>query len=287
MHGRSVNHSIFDLELIIIPLNKTPIKKSDTMKHSFLACILSVVAIALATTTAARAAVLTINPASDTLIADSSLANSNYNGISSLEIGGQNAGYISRSLFQFDVSALGSTVIVSSIKLSLTTSYVMNPGDLTHTITLHEVSQSWTPSQVTWNDRATSTAWTPSAGGTYAATAIGSYDWNFPSTSGLNSSNINFIIDILPGAGNQAARNSLINSWYSTPASNFGLLLKMNTESSDVYGLGLRSTENTGGGIPSLEITYTAVPEPSSMILMLAGSAGLVFWGRRRRHGMR
>lgn len=60
-----------------------------------------------------------------------------------------------------------------------------------------------------------------------------------------------------------------------------GLVTFINTIDANDRGYGFASRENADSGLwPSLELTYTAVPEPSAFALFGLGVAGLLVWRR-------
>ncbi|MEO6845633.1 MAG: DNRLRE domain-containing protein [Chthoniobacterales bacterium] len=75
---------------------------------------------------------------------------------------------------------------------------------------------------------------------------------------------------------------SLVQAWYSTPASNDGVMLKLNSETSPTYYYFMGSVrgEPVSGFdySPTLTVTYaSAVPEPSSVAMAVMGGLSMLF----------
>lgn len=186
----------------------------------------------------------------------------------------------SRSVLQFDVNALaGQYSSIDAITLRLTTSY--NQAGAADT-NIHQALASWVESQVSWNNRQTATPWA-SAGGEFSPSVLGSIDVSTLANSGaFDGVQEQVTVSLLPGAGNAAARKALIDSW--TSGGNFGLLLKSATDTTAFVGYRDRS-RGFEADRPLLTIEFSEialVPEPSSILLMTAGTCLLVC--RRRKH---
>jgi hypothetical protein len=111
-----------------------------------------------------------------------------------------------RPIIQFDLSSIPTNAIVTNAKLKLT----RTGGDAnTQTINVHKLTQTWTESQVTWNNAANGSAWT---------TAGGTYDPAIRSSNNVTGKKMNFYWSL----------GSLAQEWVQTPSSNMGMLLKAN-----------------------------------------------------------
>ncbi|MGB6220451.1 DNRLRE domain-containing protein, partial [Haloferula sp.] len=194
------------------------------------------------------------------------------------------------SVLSFDVSALsGLYSSIDSITLRLTISKIDdNNGNTTYvdiTNNIYAVSaanRDWDEGAATWNNKAAATPWAGSAGlataGTdYVNTLLASH--TFLSVSApTNGTTIDF------GFGGDLT--GLIDGWLvdnvDNSQSNPGLLISDPSFRTDaklrtVY----HSTEATNSDFhPELIVTYTPVPEPSSMLLL--GLGGLALLRRRR-----
>ena len=72
-----------------------------------------------------------------------------------------------------------------------------------------------------------------------------------------------------------------VQQWVNNPGSNFGLLIRGDES---VTGTAMRYDSRASAALgPLLSVDFTAVPEPSSMIL-LAMAAGGSYVARRRRN---
>jgi hypothetical protein len=116
-----------------------------------------------------------------------------------------------RALFSFDLSSLPSGATLKSAQLELT--IVNNPG-LDKTIAVHRIAQTsnraWVESQVTWQEYKTGSSWT-AAGGDFVATPTDS-----EAVSGTAPANSVVTFQVLSDA----------QSFYATPSTNFGWLIK-------------------------------------------------------------
>lgn len=231
-------------------------------------------------TTPAPAVTVAANAAADNVIATGAgFDNSNFGSAASFEAGYEWAyGYWGRSLVRFDVSAIPVGSQINSIDLLLHSTFVVgtgNPGD--KNLEVYALSAPWDELQSTWNSRLTATPWSV-PGGDYG-TLLGQFDWSGLAVTGASPGAANdlLMVSILPGAGSQAARDSLIGAWLG--GTNYGFLLKNGTEAAAV-SLGIRSREDaTPTNRPVLLIDYT-IPEPAALVLLLCGG-GLIALRRR------
>ncbi len=98
----------------------------------------------------------------------------------------------------------GSHLTSSSLTLSVSSTSLPVGG---MTVSAYEITQDWLESQMTWNNRKTATPWT-TPGGTFNATVQAS-------------------ATVLPASASSTwGLTNLVQGWITTPANNFGVLLK-------------------------------------------------------------
>lgn len=150
-----------------------------------------------------------------------------------------------RGLLEFDITSIPSGSTVTSATLSLFTS-----NGLTNVNTsIHRVTQAWTEAGSTWNKYDGITDWT-SAGGDYDATA----DANATPSSTAAGTQTDFDI------------KALVQEWVDGTA-NYGMLVKITTESGNTTGHQFASSDNaTAGYRPKLVVNYS----PSGGLLLSA-----------------
>jgi hypothetical protein len=149
-----------------------------------------------------------------------------------------------RALFSFDLSSLPSGATLKSAQLELT--IVNNPG-LDKTIAVHRIAQAsnraWVESQVTWREYKTGSSWI-AAGGDFAATPTDSEP-----VSGSAPANSVVTFQVLSDA----------QSFYTTPSTNFGWLIKDTQEPATSSGehVFFATRENaTADYAPKLVLSY-------------------------------
>ncbi|HEV8290429.1 MAG TPA: DNRLRE domain-containing protein [Tepidisphaeraceae bacterium] len=255
-----------------------------------------VVALSVATAVT-RADVATIGAAKDNTIFQSNVNNSL--GAGQAIFAGTNAqSSPRRGLIQFDIAgSVPAGSRIDSVQLTLFLNQVGSAATTSPTIRLYRLASDWGEGaagsssngvsgigqgfaagegDATWNARhfsaTTPTLWS-TAGGDFAATdsaslAIVGTTLNTPYTWGSTSA---LVADV--------------QSWLNNASSNFGWILKSDEEvgASTVRGFWTREAARTGQSafVPQLQVSYTAVPEPYGMILVLAGSI-LGVWRRGR-----
>jgi len=200
-----------------------------------------------------------------------------------------------RGLIQFDIAgAIPAGATINSVQLTLYLNSAAGGSGTSPTVRLYRLSNDWGEGtagssvngaagvgqgfaagegDATWNARhfsaTTPTLWS-TAGGDFSSTdsaalSIAGSTLNAPYTWGSTSG---MVADV--------------QSWLNDPSNNFGWLLQSDEGSaSTVRGFWTREAARTGqiAFVPQLQVTYTAVPEPVGMMLMLAGS----LLGIRRR----
>jgi hypothetical protein len=115
----------------------------------------------------------------------------------------------SRILFRFDLTTLiPANAVIEDAYLTL----YLYPGSLINTgaLTAYAVSDQWTETGATWLSSTASTLWTKN-GGDYLSTpaSTGAVSYN------VNNASVTFTLNA-----------SVVQGWLSSPATNYGLILK-------------------------------------------------------------
>jgi hypothetical protein len=233
-----------------------------------------------------RGEIVAIIPSIDNSIFSES---SNSNALGSLFAGQNSSGQIRRGLLQFDVAGsvpVGATI--NSVSLGLF-QLSRGGGATAENFQLHRLLSSWgegtslgiggggsgttaTLGDATWNHRFFSTdPWVTSGGdfGAISGTA----------TIGT-ATNTLYTFASQPGLVND------VQNWLNSPSTNFGWILRASSESTLSNARSFASSESAiTSQRPTLIIDYTAVPEPSTCLLL--GTVVLIAFGRRRWIGSR
>jgi len=202
-----------------------------------------------------------------------------------------------RGLIQFDVAgAIPAGSTINSVQLTLFLNQTGSGASASPTIRLYRLSNDWGEGSAggssngvsgigqgfaagegdaTWNARhfsaTTPTLWN-NPGGDFAvadsaALAIVGTTLNAPYTW-----------------GSTPAMVADVQSWLNNSTSNFGWILRSDEEStaSSVRGFWSKEASRTGQGafVPQLQVTYTLVPEPSSIIWIIGCALALNVPGR-------
>jgi hypothetical protein len=264
------------------------------MERSAFAGLVAALSAAMTMPAISRADVATIGAAKDNTIFQSNLNNSL--GAGQAIFAGTNAqSSPRRGLIDFDIAgAIPAGATINSVQLTLFLNSASGGSTSSPIIHLYRLSDDWGEGtagstvngaggvgqgfaagegDVTWTSRhfsaTTPTLWT-SAGGDFAAAdsaalAITGTTLNTPYTW---QSTPAMVADV--------------QGWLNSPSTNSGWLLMGDEGSaSTVRGFWTREAARTGQGgfVPQLQVTYTAVPEPVAMLLVLMGS----LLGIRRR----
>jgi len=214
------------------------------------------------------AGTVSLRPIADTTVQEL-LPDSNFGDGTSFTSGGRRGGGITRGLLEFDIAGnLPAGAIINSASLSLTVVRTPSFG-VASVFDLNRLLASWAEGNgsdmagslgvagATWNNRF-GTAGSPWAtpGGDFAATISGSraIAGSGPYTF---TSNPFMITDV--------------QSWLDNPATNFGWLLRSESEASSTTIRRFGSREDALNS-PILTLNYTVVPEPGSLRL------GILAW---------
>ncbi len=168
----------------------------------------------------------------------------NYGPVAEANIVRGGAASSERALFEFDFSPVPPGATIKSAKLELTV--VNNPG-LDKTVAVHRVAQgsnrSWLEGQVTWQEYKAGSSWTAS-GADFVAQASDS-----EVVSGTAVAGSVVVFQVLSDA----------ESFYATPSTNFGFLLKDSQEPASSSGehVFFATRENAAlDSRPKLVLTY-------------------------------
>lgn len=169
---------------------------------------------------------------------------------------------LTRSLIRFDVSGISSTATISSAVMSLW--YSVNVSDeafQNRLLRCFRLLTNWTESGVTWNTYNGANNWA-SAGG-FDATDCEQTDIGSQTLNRLSPVNSRFDFDLAAAE---------VQEWISGVLANYGLLLKVDTESNDLFGF--HSSDGASSEYrPLLEVVYieAAVSDSSDLLLLGVG----------------
>lgn len=240
------------------------------MKYGFVLVLLGSILSAFEPGSVANAGIIVLNPSQDNSMFGES---NNSNALGSLYIGRTAQGGVRRALMQFDIAGnIPAGSIINSVKLELNQTKLVD--SLARNFELHTLTNAW--------GEGTSFA-TPGAGGQGAAPTTGDATWNsaiFGSTlwttvGGDFVSTPSGTTSIGTGGGffafnSQSGMVTDVQSWLSTPGSNFGWLVKMTDESTS--GTAREFSSKNIAPAPRLTIDFSAVPEPSSSLLLVVAA---------------
>lgn len=173
---------------------------------------------------------ITIDPTlvklqSSTYVEDTNIRSAfpSQSGGSDTELGaGRSGTNVIRGLLKFDVSSIpvNSTIMSADVTLWYSSTNNNTPLD----ISLHRVTKGWLESQANWNYAKTSpsTVWTTKGG-------------DFTSKPQATVGGLAGILDLAVADMKWKLPTTLISDWLYNPQTNYGLLLKSNTENTDSY----------------------------------------------------
>lgn len=195
-----------------------------------------------------------------TAIADSYMASAtgttNFGSLTSVVITSSNNASARAALFQFDLSSINTTTTISSAVFSLTAGATTNFGGITAPFPayLHRLLRPWTENGVT------------------AIKYDGTNNWTLPLAKGLgndiSSSSLTSGPQIDPFSGSNGTLTlntsvvgsnitEIVQTWVTTPASNFGILLMPRALGS--VAATFLSRESSSGK-PTLTVSYPSTP---------------------------
>lgn len=218
------------------------------------------------------ATTLTLNPFADAGIRSQITSN---NGTTGEMLSGVVAsGDVTRAVLAFDLSAIPVGATIDSVSLSLVTT-TLDAGSVSQTLTfnLHQLTQTFTNTGVTWTSRDGTNNWN-TAGGTFGGTVLSSISANPATTTGGSTVTFDTTSNLTSAVG-----SSIGGSFY--------LVIKLATEGTSRDLLRFNTVDATGtANDPLLTINYTAsaVPEPSAYAALAGlGALALAAWRGRRR----
>ncbi len=248
---------------------------------------------ALACAATARADVVTLGAARDNAIVNGANQSNSNGGGPAFFAGTDGNNAVHRALLAFDFSSIPAGSTITNVQLTLTLGQVASGGPASATISLYSLTQNWgegtagstaagitgtgqgfTPGtgDATWNassySATTPALWT-TAGGDHAAAASATLllGTNVLNTSFTWLSTAQLVADV--------------QGWLNSPATNFGweLINANEVTARSIYGFYSREWSNAhfGGSAaqtPSLQVTYTPAPEPTSVALLAAALLG-------------
>lgn len=191
----------------------------------------------------------------DTWIEDGSEVN--HNGDSYLSIREANATQNLRGgLLRWDISALAGATI-NSVSMYFYTTFASE----TFYPHVYRVTSDWDETAATWTKRTASENW--SGAGVDYADDVCTLVWNIY---------VNKYKPVIEG-GTSANFNAMVQDWVNSPSSNCGIYVQRPLTATVGRSGAIASKE--GGNAAYLSIDYTPVPEPVSLLLLLAGTTVL------------
>jgi hypothetical protein len=252
---------------------------------------LGIVCAALLLNGRARADLVFLNPSADATLLEVSPDNS-IGGLDFFIAGTTQNNTRNRALVRFDISLIipvGSTI--NAVNLDVEAIHQPGCGFEALNVGLHRVLQPWGEGNTLPDDN---------RGGRGGPAQVGDATWLYrhafddtwalpggaPGTDyveELSAATFVFATDVYQFEGT-AQMQADVQFWADHPESNFGWMFIAENEDTAFTARGFASRENGGGG-PVLAIDFTPVPEPSTVVLLLAGFCALLgtHWCRGRR----
>lgn len=187
---------------------------------------------------------------------DQTNATTNYGGAANIDIGKQSVNP-SRGIIKFDLSSIPVQAVISAATVALTVSGT-SATDRSSVLCAYRVLKNWVESQVTWNIYSTGNNW-GSVGCSYEgvdreSSIFGSVSIAYPSA--INTTY------------NMPVNAALVQEWTRGTVSNYGMLLKSNTETAndDILFYSSDSTATTYRPIMYLDYSIAGVSFQSFVI---------------------
>ena len=210
-------------------------------------------------------------------IADTALSqqspDNNFGGASSLPIGRTSTGARSRGLYKFAVTNIPAGATIHSATLEL--EVVLNNLEEDRSFSVHRVRTGWGEGNKAGEDAATA------GEATWNARFFPDLLWSLPG----GASDVDFVgtpsaSEELSGIGRYIFTSDTLVSdvqrWLNNPGTNFGWLVKIDSESVNGTELMFASREDTEGAGPTLRVQYD-LPGQSRPRLMNSRREGLAF----------
>lgn len=184
----------------------------------------------------------------------------------SLIVGESNAAtQLMRSLLKFDLSTIPATATITAATLSL---YMYEEkSSNARTMSVYRMLKDWSEASVTWNKSDATTNWT-TAGGANAADceAASIADTAFSATEAVGWKT--FTLD-----------PAKVQEWINSTLANYGMMLRVDTESSDQYRFYSSEYATDTTLRPKLAVTYTtpALSDTGAVNFALAGGSYLFY----------
>lgn len=238
-----------------------------------------------------RADTVTLRPVADTTLIETA-PNNNLGGQPFANSGTTQNFTKNRALFRFDVSSIPTGSLVESVSLVLEVTRQPVDGYAPADFGLHRMLVSW--------GEGTQTASNPGSPGQGAPAATGEATWNSPLAltgatwaSPGGQSGTDFAAASSAGQSIYSTANSPyfftssqlaadVQLWLDNPSANFGWMLLANDEGPNFTARRFGSREDAINA-PQLLVQFTAVPEPSAVVLAALGAGWLMRCVQRRR----
>ena len=238
-----------------------------------------------------RADTLTLRPSADTTLIETA-PNNNLGGQPFANSGTTQNFTKNRALFRFDVSAIPTGAQVNSVSLVLEVTRQPVDGYAPADFGLHRMLVSWGEGVQTTANPASPGQGTPAASG--EATWLARFAQTGPNWAAAGGlAGTDFAAASSAGQTVYGTANSPyfftsaqlatdVQLWLDNPGANFGWMLLANDEGPNFTARRFGSREDAINA-PQLLVQYSAVPEPSSLLLLAGGAALLTRRIRRNK----
>jgi hypothetical protein len=231
------------------------------MWYSVKRALLLATPVAVLLCSTAHADMMNVSVAEDTYVANSTAANTNYGASYQLSSYSTYSGFLYQNItyLKFDLSSIPINNGITAVTLNLAGMGGSGALPVTPTNVYYVADDTWRESTMTWN---TKKATFQQLGTITTTTYKGSvsnpfwYQWNLAVTPEM----------LADGMLSLAVQETGSPEGHIYASKDF-----------DTFAFGYPGLD------PYLGVTYTPVPEPSTMLLLGGGLAGLAFWRRRMR----